>query len=334
MSSISDKPVNNEENEKIDFSKMSKDELLDQFKSENFSQLKTDEEKLDLLQEVENRNAQLNGREPATVVQTNDPSLLGGYSASGHTIYININDNSYENLDSIIHEGEHANNAYSTTNASHISVDDKNLISLEHYQSVDPSQSHYGYYQQANNQDLYNIYSSELNSNNRAFTTLANEADRYGTDPNYVAYLQGRNDHYNTVADELSTMSNDKKAAYLETAKVNYERGLLTQAQYNSIEKSISSKEYTDSFEKTALDNHNLLNNMVIDEENHTLISLNNNEENTNMNEEVNEINEEEDYTDEVDTSNFTNEIDNTDEQSVDLDNDNDDDNDDGNDLE
>lgn len=259
--------INDNQNQK-DYSQLSNEELLNQFKSENWELIQTNKEKISLLQEVENRNAILNGRSPATVKEISDPSLLGSYNAYYHTISIRLDDNPYENLDSIIHEGQHANHAYSTTNITQISKEEKMMIDIERYPSIDSSKSFYAYYQEANHQDLYNIYSSELNTNNTAFSFLKNQENRYGDDEKYKEYIRERNDHYNHVYNDLNLFSDAKKNAILETTQVNYDRGSLSQEQYQSIVQHVSHQQNVDSFEQTAKDNHFMLNDMVSEYEN------------------------------------------------------------------
>lgn len=257
------KPIVNDHRSQINYSKMTNEQLLDQFKNENWKNIPTNKQKIDLLQEVENRHAKMYGRMPARVQETLDPSLLGSYNYGYHTISIRLDNNPYENLDSIIHEGQHANQTYASTTKMGMNNMDKTMIDLEKLPSTDHSKSHYVYYQEANNQDLYNIYSSELNTNNTALSFLMNQESRYGKDPLYQEYITERNEHYNRVYVDLTNLSQAKKEALLETSRVNYENRLLTENQYRSIVSHIQNSYHVDSFEQTAIDQHQLLNEKV-----------------------------------------------------------------------
>ena len=259
MSRFFNKPVEHQQ-EKIDYSKLSNDELLDQFKTENWNKIDTSQQKINLLQEVENRHATANGRMPAQVREINDPSLLGSYQPYTHTISIRLDNNPYENLDSVIHEGQHANQQYSHYN---ISSHDKNMIRIESMSSPDEKQSFYSYYQDANGNDLYNIYSSELNSNNRALAFVTSQNNRYQSDDNYKEYIKGRNEHYNQIAYELNNHLDDKKAAIKETVQTNYDRGLVSWKYNESMQNYVDSHEHVDSYEEEAISYHESLNEVV-----------------------------------------------------------------------
>lgn len=256
------KPVS-DYRKQVDYSKMTNEELLNQFKNENWKNISTNKQKIDLLQEVENRHAHMYGRAPARVQETSDPSLLGSYNYGYHTISIRLDENPYENLDSIIHEGQHANHTYASTNKMGMSSMDKMMIDLEKLPSTDHSKSHYAYYQDANHQDLYNIYSSELNTNNTALSFLISQESRYGKDLLYQEYIIERNEHYNRIYADLTTLSQAKKEALLETSRANYDNRLLNENQYRSIVSHIQGSHYVDSFEQTAINHHQLLNEKI-----------------------------------------------------------------------
>ena len=94
-------------------------ELLTNFRSENWDKLNNNK-RIAVLQEVENRNAASQGRTPCTVRSTDSKSEYGCYYPSSNRIEVNVNDyiknangerisnNSYQVLDTIYHEGEHA----------------------------------------------------------------------------------------------------------------------------------------------------------------------------------------------------------------------------------
>lgn len=69
-------------------------------------------ERINVLQQLEQHYAKLQGREPCTIRMTDDPELMGFYEPNSYTIYVNKkllqSDNCYEIVDTVLHEGRHA----------------------------------------------------------------------------------------------------------------------------------------------------------------------------------------------------------------------------------
>ena len=117
--------------ENVDFKKRAHaatdEELLRNFRSENWAKLSTTK-RLAVVQEVENRNAATQGRAPCVVREATAMGNYGSYYSECNEIDINVQDyirnqdgsrsrnNSYQVLDSIYHEGEHAYQDYCVKN--------------------------------------------------------------------------------------------------------------------------------------------------------------------------------------------------------------------------
>ena len=104
---------------KKNYSKLSDKELLTNFRSENWAKLNSTD-RIKVLQEVENRNAAEQGREPCLVKSVAGKEQYGCYYPTSNKIEVNVENsiknkdgsitqnNSYQVLDTIYHEGEHA----------------------------------------------------------------------------------------------------------------------------------------------------------------------------------------------------------------------------------
>lgn len=195
-----------------DFLNYSDDELYNQFKSENWEKLTNDNDKLALLQEIENRDAKEMQRPPATVIwEPRDSERLGGWNCRGNIISIKIDDNQYEMLDSLKHEGEHAVQDYSPSSSSKISKEDKDLMNVENEISINGKDIHYRYY----DDDLYDLMTSELDSNSKAFLFMSSQQDRFKSDEKFLEYVQGRKEHFEEVADKIDQLQLEKEKRYL-----------------------------------------------------------------------------------------------------------------------
>ena len=71
----------------------SNESLLSNFRSDAWIKIQDKDKRIALLQEIENRNAHEQGREPCTVEELNSMKTeYGVYSGSRRTISVNIND--------------------------------------------------------------------------------------------------------------------------------------------------------------------------------------------------------------------------------------------------
>ena len=85
---------NSEQNETKDYSKFSNDQLLDSFKSDNWSQMK-ENDRVGVIQELENRTAAEQGREPAVVVSSSRVTSYGSYNSTTNQMNINVSNFSH-----------------------------------------------------------------------------------------------------------------------------------------------------------------------------------------------------------------------------------------------
>ena len=105
INAFSGKTVNIKETK--DYSNYSNHQLFNQFKSIHWKN-KTNDEKIAILQEIENREAEEHNRPPAKVNQCYSGNL-GGYRYRTNIIEVKLVNNQFEVLDSLFHESEHAN---------------------------------------------------------------------------------------------------------------------------------------------------------------------------------------------------------------------------------
>ena len=220
-------------------------ELLKNFRSENWAKLST-AKRLTLVQEVENRNATMQGRVPCTVNETTAVGNYGSYYSECNEIEINVqdyisnndgsysNNNSYQVLDSIFHEGEHAYQDYCVKNKidasrglpqttrdmckienARITRSNINLGSGREYTEtrfvVDPKDGNIQpkvIQKKLRKGDFYNYkkridYSNctcEIDSNNVAAKRVLQNQELFRDDAEYKYYLQDREKYFERVA--------------------------------------------------------------------------------------------------------------------------------------
>lgn len=222
------------------FSAYSQDQLLDQFKSENWQNY-SNKEKHGILQEFENRNAAAQGREPAEVYILEENGPLGKYNAEKNKIGIALDTSPYESLDSIVHEGNHAYQEHCIKNGSYGNDPTGKMIEVESVR--DDKGNMYNY---RDSFPEYDMLVNELNSNNEAAEFMLSQADRYGDDPEYQKYLAGRQYHFSRVNEDLDQekelrgdMQNDQIDAALE-------HGDISQEEHDQLSECINDENYMD----------------------------------------------------------------------------------------
>lgn len=233
---------NSEQNETEDYSKFSSDQLLDSFKSDNWSQMK-ENDRVAVIQELENRTAAEQGREPAVVVASSKVTSYGSYNSTTNQMNINVsNFSSYETLDTFAHESNHAYQTYCVNNGIGYDEYTRNMMGVE--TARDQNGNLYNYEQTS---PRYDMQCNELDSNNKAAFFMIGEKDRYSSDPVYKDYVAERNSHFkdvNTVLDnhQAMRMSMQKDQTY-----TSYIRGDITEETYNSLSESINDSKHVDS---------------------------------------------------------------------------------------
>ena len=175
----------------------SNDELLNCF-SNGWADLKNPQREA-LLQEVSARYASAHGISIPLVRldETMSSDLLGGY-ANGK---IDLNpaglNNPYEALDTVIHETNH--HIQNQNAASHTGSTEDRLALF----TCEGAAGGYGKGEGSEDEETYyNLQALEADSNNAGFACLAENFDRFQSDPKYLEYLQGREEHFKTMKDD------------------------------------------------------------------------------------------------------------------------------------
>ena len=216
-----------------DYRNYSERQLFAQFKSENWN-VKEPDDKIAVLQELENREAAAHNRPAAKVVQAYGSSY-GGYNSGTHRIEIRLTDNQFEDLDTLFHESEHANQSKAPINSVSFSENDKKLMSVEDMTSSDGIRSHYSKY----GSSLYKVMTSELDANNAALEKVSSLKSEYMDEEKYQEYLAGRQEYYDGLVDAIDIKSPDKKAALLNTVEGAYARDELSESEYSELKELI-----------------------------------------------------------------------------------------------
>ena len=244
-----------------DYSQYSERRLFAQFKSENWN-AKTDADKIAVLQEVENREAATHNRPAAKVTQAYGSSY-GGYSNGAHRIEIRLTDNQFEDLDTLFHESEHANQEKASMDSVSFSENDKKLMQLESMTSSDGISSHYNKY----GSSLYKVMTSELDANNVAIEKVSSLKDEYVTEEKYQRYLFDRQEYYDGLSDAIDLKYTEKKAALLNTVECAYIRSELSEREYSELKELITNTENYDSCEKRAIEFNEILSQVDMQDE-------------------------------------------------------------------
>lgn len=226
---------------KVDYSTYSKDELLDTFKTENWEKL-DDENRIAIVQEMENRTAEEQGRPPAEIVSSYDDGAYGGYTSTNNQISINVSDfSSYETLDTYVHESTHAYQSHCIQGGE--GYDDQTLSMMVAEMARDEQGNLYNY---ARSSPEYDMQCDELDSNNKAATFMLEQRERYEHDPEYRTYIEERATHFSEVNSTLDNNSEDRVRLQNDQAYVAYIRGDISEDQYNSLSEKINNEDYQD----------------------------------------------------------------------------------------
>lgn len=231
-----------ENTEKLNYSNLLEEELLDSFKSENWAEL-DEEQRIAIVQELENRNAAAQGREPAVVVSMDDGQCYGQYNDSNGQLSIDVmNFSSYETLDTYVHESNHA---YQTNCIqSGQGYDEQTLGMMQAEMARDERGILYNY---ATVSPEYDMQCDELDSNNKAAAFLASQKERYQNDPEYGAYMKERAEHFEYVNNSLHQNKEQRVDMQNSQAHLAYDRGDVSEEQYHILSQNINNEQYTDA---------------------------------------------------------------------------------------
>lgn len=232
---------NSTSNAKVDYSTYSDGQLLYQFKTENWSKL-GENERVDIIQEMENRNAEQQGREPAEVVSSSRVTSYGSYNSMNNQIIINVNNfSSYETLDTFAHESNHAYQNHCIENGVGYDEYSRNMMEVESMR--DENGNLYNY---ARTTPQYDMQCNELDSNNKAAKFMLSESDRFKEDQEYKDYIAERDAHFKDVNYALDNYQGMRTSMQNDQAYTSYVRGDITQEQYVSLNESINNDNHED----------------------------------------------------------------------------------------
>lgn len=231
--------------ERIDYSHLSNDSLLNVFKSESWNTL-DEEHRVAVFQEMENRSAKEQGREAAQIVSLNEPGLHGAYTSVSNQIRVDVtNDSSYESLDTYLHESNHAYQTYCiATGAGDYDEHTRSMMQAE--MARDERGYLYNYRTDSIN---YDMQCNELDSNNRAAAFMLSQKERFSADPEYRGYIEERADHYFNVTCCLEQYGDQRTDMQSAQAYAAYVRGDIGESQYAAISENLHSTngQFTDS---------------------------------------------------------------------------------------
>ena len=212
------------------FSGATNDQLLDSFRSSNWNQLASDD-RIAVVQELENRAAVLQGREPARVVPMNDFRYYGSYDDSTNQMKVNVDQNvsPYEVLDTFVHENNHAYQAECIKNDTGYDEFTRHMMAAE--SARDQNGNLYNYY---GSSPAYDRQLNEMDSNNAAARFLIGQSERYGDDPAYREYLEDRIEHFEQVNSDLDANPEAVKQQQMDQLDRAHAMGDLSDEQYES----------------------------------------------------------------------------------------------------
>ena len=263
-----------------DYSDYSNHQLFNQFKSIHWKN-KTNDEKIAILQEIENREAEEHNRPPAKVVQCHSNNL-GGYSNRTNIIEVKLVNNQFEVLDSLFHESEHANQYRAPINKVSFSENDRKLMKIEDMTSADGVKSHYKKYES----QLYDLMTSEIDANNAAFEKVSSLKKEYIDEKKYKEYLTGRKLYFNEVENQSNLKYSLKRDALLDTIYGAYVRNEISEKEYQNLQQIIASdKNYDHCAERRTKINEALSHINTKDEESIKGLSLKSISENDDLRE-------------------------------------------------
>ncbi len=229
--------------ETVHYTSYSTDMLLNQFQSDTWNQLSEDN-RIALIQEMEDRSAKNEGREPAKIVSLHDEHSYGAYDELTNKIQIDVsNCSSYESLDTYIHESNHAYQSHCVDNNLRDTYDERTFGMFQAELARDSQGNLYNYEGSA---PLYDLQCSEMDSNNAAVSFLISEKERYQEDLQYAAYMKERADYYHFVNDALEKNREDRMALQDKQIRNAYQEGVYSEEQYRELEQIINDKNSMD----------------------------------------------------------------------------------------
>ena len=233
------------------YSEYSNEELMSTFRSENWDKL-SHSKRIKVLQEVENRNAASQGRKPCTVKSVNSKNDYGSYYAHSNRIEVNVNDSikdadgkrisnsSYQVLDTIYHEGEHAHQTNCVKNQigppQGLPDTTRDLCKVEDSEGVYPEFDENG--KQIDGLMDYNHCTCEIDSNNVAARKVLASRGQFRGDIKFDEYLANREGYFENASNLNMSIVRMQQGA---SADLAYKNGDISQQKLDDIHKLIHS---------------------------------------------------------------------------------------------
>lgn len=235
------------------YSTLTDKELSLQLRSENWSQLDKSE-RLEVFQEMENRNAAATGKPAAKIVSCGGKDAYGYYTADNNKIHINVTDsadnNSYQMLHTYYHERQHSVQAY---NSDKMDPQTASMSKVE-----DLSKNYNGTFNSSvelTDRQHYDMLTCEMDSNNVATQNVLKNRELYRTDPEYQKFLSEQYNHFETVNDtnqmlrheryeRQKEMVNNSSNALFSSSKITAEQkdqltSTINQMQYDGLDEPV-----------------------------------------------------------------------------------------------
>ncbi|MBR2444035.1 MAG: hypothetical protein IKB27_01390 [Clostridia bacterium] len=228
------------------YSTLTDRELSLKLRSESWSQLDKSE-RLEVFQEMENRNAAATGRPAAKVVSCGGKDTYGYYTAANNKIHVNVKDsadnNSYQMLHTYYHERQHSVQAYDSDRmdpqtASMSKVEDLN----KNYNGTFNSSV------ELTDRQHYDMLTCEMDSNNVATQNVLKDRELYRTDPEYQKFLTEQYNHFEKVNDTNQILRHERyerqKEMVNNSSNAHFSSSKITAEQKEQLTSSINQMQY------------------------------------------------------------------------------------------
>lgn len=219
-------------NEELQFESREK-EVIQKFASKIWNQY-SNNQKIGILQNLENIRAKRQGRRPVNIKEYNLKEFYGEYNGNENTMFVNLNHSSYEVLDTYLHEARHAYQEKSVKKGEGYDEHSLNMIKAENV--VDENGNPYNYIEDGVG---YDTACCELDANNEAMRTMLSYSEEFGSDPEYLNYLEERKNHFQDVNETLKEEREQRQEIQKEQAEKAYYQGDLSEEEYTEIKEHV-----------------------------------------------------------------------------------------------
>ncbi len=217
----------------------SEKELLQQFKTENWSSL-NQKQRIDVFQELENKYAIAQQRPVAKIESEEHVGKLGQYLPSSNVIKIQVKDyipghganNSYEQLDSYYHESRHAYQSQCMKTGRGLESKTLNMCKVE---------DTIGNY--VNDGVHYDMQTCEMDSNNNAANRMLDNKDLFKDDFEYQKYFEQRQAHFQDVNQKCERYNFERVNRQLQMSEKSLACNDISKKQISQIQEHIKSGE-------------------------------------------------------------------------------------------